>query len=148
MKSFKDSAGREWNIVINVGQISRLRDRLNIDLAKLYESEARLYTEVVLDPVAFVNLLFVICEKQAAEKQVTDVQFGEGFDGDTYELAMEAFEEEMLLFFPKRQRETLTRAKTKGEEIRTKAIEIAHTRLNNLNVTEAAERMLSGSLTN
>lgn len=148
MKTFKDSRDNNWNVVINVGQIKRLRDRLDIDVARMFEDEAKVYRELIGDPVAFVNLMFVICEEQANARNVTDVQFGEAFDGDTYERAIEAFYEEMVLFFPKRQRDTLTAVNAKMNQARDRAVEMASERVNALDINQIAEQMLSGSATN
>ena len=145
--TFKDSTGYSWEITITVGTIARVRSRLNVDLSRLYDEKGKLYREVILDPVAFVNLIYVLCESQAMAAGIIDEQFGERFNGEVYELAMDAFEEEMIRFFPNRQRETLTKAKAKFKEVGNEMIRIADQRIADMNVTKAAEEMLSASLT-
>lgn len=141
--TFKDFKGQSWEIAITVGTIAKVRNRLGYNMGDI----RKFYEEVMIDPEKVVNVLYVICESQAEKRGISDTQFGESFDGPTYMAAASALEEEMLLFCPPRQREVLAKARTKGEAIREKMIQIANEKIENLDVQTAAQEMLSLSPT-
>ena len=101
MKTFKDNAGRDWTIAVNVASIKRLRDTLEVDLMGVIEGD--LLQRLYADPVLLVDVVYVLCKPQADKAQVTDVQFGEAMGGDAIELATAALVDEIIDFFPNRR---------------------------------------------
>lgn len=101
MPSFKDTTGREWLVVVNVAQVKRVREQLKINLADPNEGNL---LEQLTDPVTFVDVLFVLCQSQAKEAGVSDVQFGESMGGDALDEALMALGGALADFFrgPKR----------------------------------------------
>ncbi len=120
MKVFKDSIGREWSIVVNVGTAKAVKDLTTINLFDVYNKEEcmRLFS----DPVLLVNVLYVLCKKQCEERKLTDEQFGEGLVGDAIEEAATVLLEEVANFFPSRRRKILETLLTKSKEA-TAAVE-------------------------
>jgi hypothetical protein len=82
-------------------------------------------TELVGDPVDFVDALYLIVKPQADKAGVTDEAFGELLVGDIFENATTAFVEALVDFFPSRQRRILrtllTKARAEQEAAMTEA---------------------------
>ena len=79
MASFKDNAEREWTIALTIGSIRAVRDRLGVNLTDF--SETGIYQRLRENRGGLVNALFVLCEPQAIERGVSDVDFGRAFVG-------------------------------------------------------------------
>ena len=101
MKTFKDNAGRDWTIAVNVASIKRLRDTLEVDLMGVIEGD--LLQRLYADPVLLVDVVYVLCKPRADELDVTDEQFGQAMGGDAIELATAALVDEIIDFFPNRR---------------------------------------------
>ncbi len=101
MKTFKDNAGRDWTVAVNVATVKRLRDLLDVDLMKVVEGDLieRLYS----DPVLLVDVLYVLCKPQADAAGIASEQFGEAMGGDAIELATAALIDGIIDFFPNRR---------------------------------------------
>src|SRR5574344_1723919 len=97
MQIFKDRDGREWQVVLNVFQMKRVRAALGID-------------RVANDPCLLVDILWVLVQEQAKPLNVTDEQFGTALAGDAIEAATKAFLDELVDFFPGARRLFLKKA--------------------------------------
>lgn len=103
MRTFKDSEGREWPIALNIGAAKRVKDALGVDLL-----DPGCLRTLAADPYTVANVLYVACEAKAKERSLSDEQFGEALRGDVIDQATDALLDELVDFFPKRQREALT----------------------------------------
>jgi hypothetical protein len=112
LRSFKDNQDREWEIVVNTNTAERVRDKLGVDVFKLYESEGE---RVFGDPILLVNLLYVLCEAQATKAGISDYDFGAAMVGGANESAMSALLDAVADFFPPSQSVILRKIKTKAE---------------------------------
>jgi len=101
VKTFKDNAGRDWTVAVNVASIKRLRDVLDVDLMGVIEGD--LLQRLYADPVLLVDVVYVLCKPRADELKVTDEQFGQAMGGDAIELATAALVDEIIDFFPNRR---------------------------------------------
>ena len=101
MKTFRDNAGRDWTIAVNVASIKRLRDVLDVDLMGVIEGD--LLQRLYADPILLVDVVYVLCKPRADELGVTDEQFGQAMGGDAIELATAALVDEIIDFFPNRR---------------------------------------------
>ena len=101
MRTFKDNAGRDWTVAVNVASIKRLRDVLDVDLMGVIEGD--LLQRLYADPVLLVDVVYVLCKPRADELEVTDEQFGQAMGGDAIELATAALVDEIIDFFPNRR---------------------------------------------
>lgn len=72
MKSVKDDDGVTWDIEVDFGAIKRIRSSLGIDLAGNVEDVLASLT----DPIQMIDVLYVICRKQANDRSLTDEGFG------------------------------------------------------------------------
>ena len=116
MRTFKDNKGRTWEIALNVWQMKRLRDTLGIDLVNVIGTSAdgsvRVDTidRIASDPCLLVDILWVVCERQAKDAGVADEDFGASLAGDSIEEATRAFLDELVDFFPGARRLFLKKA--------------------------------------
>ena len=103
MRTFRDNAGRSWNLALNVYAVKKVRDLLGLDLLDLGGSdkpgEGLLY-RLIADPVLLVDVLYVVCKDQADQADVSDEQFGQAMAGDVIDAATKAFLEELADFTP------------------------------------------------
>ena len=68
MRQFKDNAGRDWNLAVNVAGIKRLRDLLDVDLMQVIEGD--LLQRLYADPILLVD---VDQENQVARTRLSDL---------------------------------------------------------------------------
>ena len=109
MKSFQGKTQR-WELTLTIATARRIKGLLRFDLLKPNDPVdpqldntplvARLYT----DPAAMVDVLFVMCQTQADQVGIDDVQFAEELDGpdgdgSAYKAAKNQFFEELVHFF-------------------------------------------------
>lgn len=116
MKVFKDSNGQDWQIILNVLQMKRVRAALGIDLVNVITLDkdgavkVDLIDRIANDPCLLVDILWVIVQDQAKSIGVTDEQFGTALVGDAIERATAAFLDELVDFFPGARRLFLKKA--------------------------------------
>jgi hypothetical protein len=94
---FTDAKGREWRIALTYGVMQQVKEDLGIDL--LVVQNGVVQSQGLNDLKAFVNLLFVVCEDQAKEQSLSDVDFGRSLDGTSLKEAFAAFQAEYDDFF-------------------------------------------------
>jgi hypothetical protein len=139
MPSFKDTSGREWLVTLNVAQVKRVRERLGVNLADL--QEGNLLTRLA-DPVLLVDVLFVLVQPQAEEKNITDEQFAAGLGGDTLADAATALLEALCDFFPQPTRLMLRKVLAQTQVRQADAVTLLETEGDNL-IRTAMEKALN-----
>ena len=141
-RTFKDSMGREWSVVIDVWQLKLVRERTGFELGKLLANKMELLNTLFDDGgVQFVNVLYVLCEDQAKKVSVTDEQFGRSLGGDSLEAAFGAFWDAYLDFCPSQRREPLRKLAEKEQELRAAATIQAMKEVEAINVDETLARL-------
>ena len=116
MHIFKDNQGRSWEFALNVWEMKRIRAALGLDLVNAVvvgkdgNVQADLVDRVANDPCLLVDILWVVCEAQAKEDGVSDIDFGSSLAGDAIEEATRAFLDELVDFFPGARRLFLRKA--------------------------------------
>lgn len=95
---------------INVAQIKKAKALTGVNVYGLVNDRgAGPLQELQQDVIAFVDLLYVLCEDQAKAESVSDEDFGRGLAGDSLAEAGKAFVRELIDFFPQaRTRKVLT----------------------------------------
>lgn len=115
MRTFTDTEGRQWDVRIDVNAIRDVRAALDVNLLALMDEEAALLQRLTVDPVLLVDVLFVVCRRQADERAVTDEAFGRAMAGDAILHAADALVRGIVDFFPDaRRRATLGKVLDKG----------------------------------
>jgi len=127
MKTFNDNTGNTWSIAINVGTIKRVRSLLDVNL--LDAVEGKLLEQLIHDPILLCDIIYVVCEPDAAKRGVNDEEFGQAMAGDAIDAATTALLEELVDFFPNGKRQILNKALAKLRTFETKALAAADKRL-------------------
>lgn len=104
MKSFKDADGLIWDVVVNTGTAEAVTDAVGVNIFELYGDAAK---EVFSNPILLVNVIYVLCRKQAEGRNISDVRFGELLVGDVIEDAATALLEAVSDFFPSGRRKIM-----------------------------------------
>ncbi len=117
MHTFRDNAGRSWEVAVDVAAIKRVRSLLGIDLLGVLDggqrndSPTKGFDPITRDPVIFVDVLYVLCKLEADRIGVTDEEFGRALGGDALREATDAFTEAFISFCPNpRDRTRMRRA--------------------------------------
>lgn len=127
MRTFKDTAGRSWNLQINVDAVKRVRGLLNVDLLAI--SDGKLIERLVGDPILLCDVVFSILKLDADAQNVSDIDFGRAMGGDCLEQATTALLEELADFFPSTKRHVLRLALTKLRDVDAKIMALAEKKL-------------------
>jgi len=142
MKTFKDNAGREWQLAINAASLRRVRDLLDVDLLDV--ADGPLLERLSSDPILLVDVLYVLCQPQCEAQNVTDVQFGEAMAGDAIEQATDALLEEMIGFFPGRRRAILQKLMTKLKQAEASAMDLAEQEIDRIDLDAELKTLIDG----
>lgn len=134
MASFTDNQKREWTFHVDIPLARQVRQELGVDILDIEQGLRRLAG----DPILLCDVLYLLCRRQADERQVSDEDFGRALVGESLEQSCEAYFEALLSFSPPRQREILTTMQTAG-----RALEEALTGIATQKIPEAIQRMRS-----
>lgn len=102
--SFKDDLGREWSLRLDFSLVRSIRDAVGIDLLNL-EQQGSSLQKMADDPALLVDVVYLMCEKQCQRRKISDEEFGQGFTGETFQLAAAAFMEALISFTPPPRRD-------------------------------------------
>ena len=102
MKSFTDEQGREWSLRLTLNTDRRVFEAVGVYLSDLSDEPTldRICNEMVL----LGDIVWVMIEKQAAERGLSKNDFLEDLRGDVLESALEAVIQETLDFLGSRGR--------------------------------------------
>ena len=123
MQTFKDTEGREWTLVVNVGAVKRVKALLDVDL--LETIEGRLLDRFIGNPVLLCDVIYALCKPQADAQQITSEQFGQAMAGDVIDDATAAFLQALVNFFPSTRRAVLQKALEKVRRLEGMALDHA-----------------------
>ncbi len=150
MKTFKDNAGRTWNIDVNIAAVKRVKSLLGIDLIGVVEG--KVLDQLVINPVIMCDVVYAICKPDADKQNIDDEKFGCAMAGDVLGHATEALLQELVDFFPELERPLLRASKEKFQKYRTKTVNHMTNYLNSREFDNQIEKELkryidlSGSL--
>lgn len=115
MQTFKDNTDRTWAIEVNVDAVRRVKSALDINLAQLTED---LIKQLAEDPILLCDVVYCICQPEAAKVGVTDEDFGRAMAGESIDAAAKALMAELINFSrnPTR-REILRKAMEKQQKL-------------------------------
>ena len=108
MKTFRDTAGREWAITVDVNAIKRvlkapiehLGEPLKVNLLALVDPDSDLLKKVVEYPPLVCDIAYALCKPQCDEKSVSDEDFGRAMGGDVLEKVLDLHPGGNRRFFP------------------------------------------------
>lgn len=141
MRVFRDNAGREWSVEINVAALKRVKSLVGVDLLGVLDGT--LVERLIRDPVLLCDAVYAVCKPQADERSVGDEDFGRAMAGDAIEHATEALLEELVSFCPSpRDRQNLGRVLKATRQVMDKARDLVEARLASGELEKAAEQAL------
>ena len=128
MKSFTDKNGDSWDLDLNVGAAMRLNSRLNINIENAVRfdqanrpEDVSLLEQIAEDSFLLFNIIFVLCEKQVQDRNLTQEDFAARFTGDTIEAATDALLDEIVNFSRPAKRKILLRLRQISKEYSERA---------------------------
>ena len=124
MRTFKDKAGRNWTIGVNLATAKRLRDELSVDLLQPEIGDPPLLTRLGTDEILLGEVLCCLLSDQFEAHGIGAEDVLAAFDGETLLAAQEAFYEDLVDFF-----------RSRGRTDRAKAVE-AQARIIKLSVAK------------
>lgn len=143
MKTFTDKNGKDWLITIDVEAVHQCREQLDVDVVGLVDDGMAGLGKLLVDPVTFTNVVYVIC-KEEAEKQNLDLRaFRKSLGGPSLLQASDAFVEALIDFFPDpRQRAGLTKVIEKARKLSSLAMEQADAKIDAVDVESEARKLI------
>lgn len=135
MAAFVDRHNRQWSLEITPYSMKRVKELTGVHLGKILADEMKPLSDLLLDPIAIVDVLYALCVPQCEQKGITDEQFGQALVGDSFESAVEALLIAIQDFFPNRQKELLAKLFSKGRQIEQALVEKAQQEIDKLDAT-------------
>lgn len=146
MRTFKDTEGRSWSVVINTTAIKTVRTLLGVNLLSVLDDGCKLLAQLYDDPVLLVDVLYCVCRDQANERGVSDEDFGRAMAGDAIEHAATALTEELADFFRNpRQRGIMRDILAKTNTLTAKLLDAAEKQLAAVDVDSLATSAIGSS---
>jgi len=99
MRTFKDSAGRAWNLAITVDAIKRVMGSVGVNLSELHAGDPPLIVRLEADAILLFDVIFQLVAPQAASVGVSAEQFATSIDAQSVGPVVTAFWEELADFF-------------------------------------------------
>lgn len=136
MRTFKDNAGREWRLAIGLATARNLKEATDGRIDVIEQSKGttvhNLFGALAADIGLLGQVLWILCEAQAEEFGISELQFAEAFDMDALARGQDALIEAIIDFFPNRSRGLLREgaavaraiADTEADAAETRAMEI------------------------
>jgi hypothetical protein len=143
MRQFKDTEGRTWDVAVNIATINRVQDALKVNLLDLVEEEAAGLIALVKDLRRFFDVLWVLCQRQAEERKIGDLEWAAAMGGDVIVDAQQAFMEALAHFFPKLKREAMLKAIAASVQMTAKMRDEKLAELDKISVADLAEKLIS-----
>jgi len=143
MRSFKDNAGRQWSVEINVATLKRVRGLTGTDLMQVIEGT--LIERLIRDPVLLCDVVYAICKPEADTRAppVSDEEFGRAMAGDAIEAATTAVLEELVGFCPSpRDRANLGRVLQAMTKVMERARDLVEKKLDGGELDRLTDRLL------
>ena len=106
MRTFTDTAGREWQLNITVGAVKRVREATDVLLPSLFDDDLTPLGEFVADYIKVVDVLWAVCKPQADAIDINAEQFAESLGNDSLGKATEALVRATIDFFTSPEQRT------------------------------------------
>lgn len=146
MKTFTDTAGREWTIELTVASVKRVRSLLDVDLLSLQAGKPPLIARLGSDVCLLCDVLFALVKPQADERSVSDEQFGASLGGSAILHGLEGLYAELIDFFRQLGRTELAVAVERQREIIRLATSAAETRIRQIDLAKEVETTMDEAM--
>ncbi len=149
MKTFRDTADREWTVEINVTTLKRVKDLAGVDLTALIRPNDPTFKNLSTDMFQLFDVLVALVKPQLEQRQITADAFGQALDENSVEAAVTALLEGVIDFFQADKRVILRRAllkvTTAADRVRRQNLETAAQRVESTEFDQIVERAMSGT---
>ena len=141
MRVFKDKKDNTWEIEITISALKRVKSYLDLNLLDIFKQNQEtqkfeLLEKISEDPVLLVDLLFVLCEKQVKERNMSTEDFANVFSGEVIENAVNALLYEIIDFFPETKKAVLKKILDTGKKMQGEAEKLILEKLDNVNLEQ------------
>ena len=147
MTSFRDTAGRTWQISLTIDALKRVKSLLQIDLTEPLQGEPPLMTRLAIDVLLLCDVLFALIKPQADAAGVSDEVFGASLGGEAILATQEALTQEWLDFFQNLRRTHLVTAIQKQRDLVQAIVAAGEQRLAQIQPDQAVAELFGGSST-
>ncbi len=146
---FKDAAGHDWLVPINVTTVRRVRGGTDppLNLLAIIADKGKTLERLATDPEVLVDTLFLVCKEQCDREGVTPEQFAEGLIGDALDAASKALFDGIVAFFRPGQRRLLAAALAKLDKFQDVAEKTVLEHIESDALDERIRREISEALT-
>jgi len=141
MRTFTDSAGRVWQVAVNVTAIEEVKAEADVDLLELVEG-GPLLERLMRNPVVLCRVLYALCKGQMEAKGVSAEEFGRGMAGRAITEARQVLLEEIVDFFHQ-EGPTIRREAEKLMAAYQRLLEAVNMRLDGVDTDALVERALA-----
>lgn len=107
MPAFRDNAGHDWQLAIDINVAREIRNRCGVNVLDIRGGLPKLAE----DPILLVDVLYVACEPQCKTAGISDADFGRRLVGEAIDDAGDALVEALIEFFPEKKRRVLRQMK-------------------------------------
>ena len=145
MRTFKDAAGRNWTVAINLGVAMSVKAQLGVDLLQPEVGDPPLLTRLGTDELLLGEVLCAVLQNQFEANKVTEEDVRNSFDGGTLLRAQQAFYEELVDFFQSRGRKDRARAVQTQAKMIEAAVAAADAKIAAIDVEQTIRGAMSGS---
>jgi len=149
MKTFRDTADREWNVEINVTALKRVKDLAGVDLTALIRPNDPTFKNLSTDMFQLFDVLIALVKPQLEQRQISADVFGQSLDENSVEAAVAALLEGVIDFFQADKRAILRRALLKvtaaAGKVHRQNLETAAQRVESAEFEQIIESAMSGS---
>lgn len=146
MPSFKDNKDRIWQIRIDAPSIMRIREECDPRFLLEDSETENTYLRLQADPVLLCRAIYMLCQKQIEQRDVSEEDFYMEVIGDAIERATEALLEAILNFTQPSMRSLLKAVASKTATVQSRAIEIAMAKVNSPQIEEQLLEAIQGKI--
>lgn len=107
MPAFRDNKDREWELFIDAPTAMKIRNDCDQRFLLNDNAEDNTYARLAGDPVLLCRVVYLLCEKQRKEREVSEESFYREVLGKAIDRATEAMLEAIINFTPARIGEVL-----------------------------------------
>jgi len=144
MKTFTDTQGRSWSIVLNLGTAIRVKSELHVDLLQPEAGDPPLLTRLGTDEILLGEIICCLLQKQFETHDMDAEDVLASFDGTTLLAAQKAFYEELVDFFQSRGRTDRARAVQAQMKVIEKAVAAVESRIDQMDLEKLVDGAMSG----
>lgn len=139
MAKFTDANGKTWDVFIDIPIIKKLREN-QLDVLNMFSGKMEVFEQIIGDPVKLVDTMWLVCERQIAERGMDEDGFARSLFGDALLSAADALVEGVCDFFPDpKRRATLRAVLRKSREAEGMMMDRAMAQVEAMDVSEMAK---------